>query len=507
MTSPASLGGGHGVLREGAAGLVHVAHDGIKAAEAHRQLVRYLLHVGSNAVTDARALPLFQRSRVQQDGLLVKVGRDPGDALGLFERPHAGGLFVYLAGAAGGHTAQLLDGAAPEDLRIDRGILVLEGNQLAGVVVKAHVGRRVGRGALHVVGPDVGGAVGQLGLFIDDEGQVGPFLHELLVVELVLDDVVPPRQSQSAVGTGAHAQPHVGLHGVGAHVRVDDHRLAAGIAQLGHAAAGLGRLRDGGLGTPQNDHLGVDVFGIALLVHVVDLIPHSHLFVVALGQALEALLNRRVGDGLVGTAVHEQGNGVARQVALRATRLEHRGRAERMGHGDGLAHGVRAATANRGEERIGAVLLDGLRDLGGGQIDGLFPRDALPGHLLGAARTRALERIQHAPRTVHVVDLVQTLHAHRAQRGGRVRMTFYFGQNPVFHVHAARAGLDARAARRHIGLARAAGALGRPCSLGLFQPPFVVRAQSHGGTAQGGGLDKGTSAQTLTRHKTPFFET
>ncbi len=323
-------------------------------------------------MADAAALPLLQGRGVQQDGLLVDVRRHPGDLLGLLERPHRGGLFVDLPGAAGGH-AQLVDGAAPEDLGVHALVLVLEGHERAGLGVEAHVGRGVGRRALHVVGPDVGGAVRQLRVLVDDEGQVRPLLGELPVEQLVLDDVVPPRQRERAVGAGPHAQPHVGLHGVGAHVRVHHHRLAAGVAQLGHAAARLGRLRHRGLRAPQHEHLRVDLVGVALLVLVVDLVPHAHLLVPALRDALERFLGRRVGDGLVGAAVHEERHGVARQVALRAARLEHRGRAERMAHGDGLAHRVGPAAAHRGEERVRTVLLDGFGDLGGREVDGLVP--------------------------------------------------------------------------------------------------------------------------------------
>ena len=209
-------GVGHGgevaaaLLRHGNAGLVDAAHDGVQTHAAQGHLGGGLAHVGCDAV--GNAAPVLG---VHLDGLLVEVGGNPGDFLGVLEGP---GLSLILVDLAGGLVGLALVLALPEDLGVNGGVgrsAVLEGSNGAGLEVVAHVRRSVlGRGLLEV-GEKLLSLDGKLGVGVDQEGQVRPVLGELFVVELVLEDVAVPGQQHARVGLGANGEPHVGLGGVG----------------------------------------------------------------------------------------------------------------------------------------------------------------------------------------------------------------------------------------------------------------------------------------------------
>ena len=416
-------GVGHGgevaaaLLRHGDAGLVDAAHDGVQAHAAQGHLGGRLAHVRSNAV--GNAAPVLG---VHLDGLLVEVGGNPGDFLGVLEGP---GLSLILVDLAGGLVRLALVLALPEDLGIDGGVgrsAVLEGSNGAGLEVVAHVRRGVlGRGLLEV-GEKLLSLDGKLGVGVDQEGQVRPVLGELFVVELVLEDVAVPGQEHARVGLGANGEPHVGLDGVGREVRVDDDGLDAASAQLGHTAAGLSGLGDGGLGAPDHDELGLVVLLVA-----------------------EDLLDGVVCDGLVVAAVEELRQGPTGQVALGAARLEDGGRAERHRKRHGLHERVGTAAADGGEEGVVAVLVDGILDLGGRKLDSLVPGDDL--EVGRAALADALQRVQDTTRAVHGMQLVEALDAQRALRHGGAVVALELGDHAVLDGGDSRAHLDAAVTR------------------------------------------------------------
>ena len=110
---------------------------------------------------------------------------------------------------------------------------------ICGSVV--HTGSVSGR--VDVIGPHFFGAVGQLRLGVDQARNVGPVLHELLVIGFRVDDVANPSKQKRCVGTRANGQPHVGLHRVCGHIRVDYHGFHAKIAAgIGQAVTAMSRL-------------------------------------------------------------------------------------------------------------------------------------------------------------------------------------------------------------------------------------------------------------------------
>ena len=348
----------------------------------------------------------------------------------MLERP---GLGLLLVDLTGGLVLLAVELAGPEYLGVNRAVRrrgVLEGSHGVGLKVEAHVGRGVLGRRLLEIGEHVSREHGQLVarralVHVDQKRQVRPVLRELLVVELVLEDVAEPGQEQARVGAGANRQPHVGLHGVGREVRVDDHGLHAGGTQLRHAAAGLGRLGHGGLGAPDDHDLGLVV---------------GH---------LEDLLHGVVGHGLVVAAVEELRQSPTGQVALGAARLEHRRGTEGVGKRHGLHERVGAATAHRAEESVVAVLVDGILDVGGRLGDSLIPGDDLP--LVLAALAGPTQRVQHATGAVHGVQLVQALDAEAAAGHRSLRIALEPYDHAVLQVGDGRAHLDAAvAARTHL---------------------------------------------------------
>ena len=455
-------GVGHGgevaaaLLGHGDAGLVDAAHDGVEAHAAERHLGGGLGHVRRHAVGDAAVV-----LDVELDGLLDLVSLQPALLGRLLERPGIGLLLVDLTG---GLVLLAVELAGPEDLGIHGrigGSGVLEGRYGVRLQIEAHVGRGVLGRRLLEVGEQFLRLHGQLRVRVNQEGQVRPVLRELLVVELVLEDVAEPREQKLRVGAGTYGQPHVGLHGVGREVRVDDHGLHAGGAELRHAAAGLSGLGHGGLGAPDDHDLGL------VVVH------------------LEDLLDGVVGDGLVVAAVEELREGPTGQVALGAAGLEDGRATEGHGKRHGLHERVGAAAAHAGEERVVAVLVDSVLDMGGRLGDGLVPGDDLP--LVLAALAGPAQGVQDAARAVHGVQLVEALDAQAAAGHRGLRIALEPHDHAVLQVGDGRAHLNAAmTARAHLRQAlgtrdaRLAGA-----GELLFRRSFL-HAAGHGGAHRSG---------------------
>ena len=98
-----------------------------------------------------------------------------------------------------------------------------------------------------------------------------------------------------------------------------------------------------------------------------------------------------VGDGGVTYAVDQRHGVVARQVALRATRLEHVARAPEVAE-TRRAEELRVAAAARGaEETFEAGFVLHVHERVGDGVDGFLPADALP--LVAATFAHALQSL------------------------------------------------------------------------------------------------------------------
>ena len=384
---------------ERASGLLDVAHDGVQAAGAQRRLGSAFHHVGSNAVGNAAAAiqTLLVAAHIQLDGFLDLLRIQPAELGRTLEGPEVRLLLVDLAGGLAGLAVHL---GFAEDARVHAHLFGhAEGQRLhfARALFDAEVHRRVVGGGGLVALDGVLGLDGQPGVGINQAGQVGPVLRELLVVELVLEDVAIPGQDQAAVRTGTQGQVDGGLGGVGGQHGVDDDGLAAVGTQFGHAAAGAGGLGRGRLGTPEHQHLAIvlDAGGF-----------------VNLGEALEGLAHGVVCHGVGGAEAHELSHAQTGHPALGSAGLECGGR-EARSRSLGRNAGVDVGTAATGgaHHGIGAVFLEDLEPLVRGLFDGLIPADALEGHVLCTAGAGTAHGVQNAARAVAGVNLVQALDA------------------------------------------------------------------------------------------------
>ena len=219
----------------------------------------------------------------------------------------------------------------------------------------------------------------------------------------------------------ATSVPHVGAGSVGGVARVDDHRLGARGAQLNYGTTGRRGCMLSRAGAPH--HVGVD----------------GHGGVVQLGAA-------GVGDGGVTYAVDQRHGVVARQVALRATRLEHVARAPEVAE-TRRAEELRVAAAARGaEETFEAGFVLHVHERVGDGVDGFLPADALP--LVAATFAHALHGVLVAVGVIQRLNAREALGAHSALGHGVGRVAFELDDAAVLHVRDDAAVRDAGAARR-----------------------------------------------------------
>jgi len=92
---------------------------------------------------------------------------------------------------------------------------------------------------------------------IETDGMV---LHKGLVVPIVGDQQVSQTPGERAVGSGFRSDVNIGLAGNGRKSGVDNDQLRTALTTL-HDHAGHGRVRCGGVGTPQDDATGVAEIG------------------------------------------------------------------------------------------------------------------------------------------------------------------------------------------------------------------------------------------------------
>ncbi len=484
-----AIGGAAGgaVILEGGAGGLHVAEQRVHGERPQRRGGGVLLVVGEHAVGQAAEVGV----RVQLDGLADAFRIEPAGLAGRLQGPGLGLFLVDLARRLG---LLAVHGGGGEDNGVDRAVLGGgEGEGLDGVGfrVEAHVGRGIVDaggvgGRVHVVGPHLLGAIGQARVGVDEEGQVRPVLHELLVVQVVRDVLVNPRQHERAVGAGAHGERHVGLGGLGGHVGVDDDGLHAEVRPgVGQPVAAVGRLGGVRLAAPQHeDALRVVAAGAVQLGVVGDAHPAIH--VVHVNAAVEA--HRGGGDE------------VARHGALAGAGGQRVAAAEGVVEAGGLPLDVGAAASAGAPVGVGAVLLHGRGDLLAGQVNGLVPADGLP--LVLAALADALHGVQHVAGAVDGLNLGQALQAHAALVQGAVRVSFDLHDAAVLGVHAHRAAVGAAMAG---GLVHhALHGSGGEGLIGRFEQRD--RAGGRKGRARGRcGLHEAASADGSLGHGGPLF--
>ena len=84
---------------------------------------------------------------------------------------------------------------------------------------------------------------------------VAPFLDELMIVEVFLDDHVDHAEGERRVGAGANLQEEVGLLGNLAEAGVDDDELRAALLHVAQGPLPIQKLGSCGVAAPQNDEV------------------------------------------------------------------------------------------------------------------------------------------------------------------------------------------------------------------------------------------------------------
>ncbi len=211
-------------------------------------------------------------------------------------------------------------------------------------------------------------------LRIPQERGVGPATDEQVVVGLIVDDPLQPRQGQAQVGTDAQRQPQVGFLSQRRHARVNKNMLISALRAVNNRTVG---------------GVVVGVLGCGAPLHV-----HQR-----------TLLNLHPGrTDFVGQNTGE----VARALADLVCQMGIRGRE------DGLQGAVRRLSPNAGraahrEVGLSAVLLDDLIELGAGLVKGIGQADADPAGIVLTLRVRALQAV------AQTIGMVQCEH-------GRLRL-------------------------------------------------------------------------------------
>ena len=183
---------------------------------------------------------------------------------------------------------------------------------------------------------------------------MAPLVHELVVVEILLDDHVDHAERERRVGTGTDLQEQVGMLGHLTVARIDDDELRAALLHVLERPLPVQKLGRGGVATPQHHEVG------ALPVRLVGAEA-------AVGAGLQPHV------GAVADSAVAAGVGAAEQVRELVVQV-------RLG----------AVRAFEEAESLGAVLVAQLGQALGHLVERLVPGDLLP--LALAALTRALER-------------------------------------------------------------------------------------------------------------------
>ena len=442
-----------------------------------------LLVIGEHAVADSAEIGVY----VQLYGLLDLLGFQPAGLGRRFQRPRFGLFPIDLAGRLSLFSVHR---RRSENDRIDRAVTWgREGKGLDGVRarIEANVGWRIVDivrigGRIHVVGPNLLGPVGQARVGVDEERQIGPILHEGLVVGLLVDDVADPREHEGAIGAGAHRQPDISLGGLGRQIRIDHNGFHPEIrARIYQAMTAMGRLGGVGLASPQHEYaLGV-VAPLAIKLGVVHN-AHPAIDIVHIYAAVEP--NRRRGNEISGhsTLTGTRGQGVAAS--------------ERVVETPRLPFDIGTATPASTPVGVRAVLFDSRCNLLARKVGGLVPGNRLP--LVLAPIAHPLHGMQHMARAVDRLNLGEALQAHTALVERAVGVSFNLHHHTVLGVHANGAAVGTAMARRLVLLA-----LGGTVGKGLIN---LVEQDRRASDAQSrrsgrGGFHEATPRDRHIRHR------
>ena len=240
----------------------------------------------------------------------------------------------------------------------------------------------------------------------------GPLFHELVVVQVFVDDDVQPGAGQRRVGAGTDGQPVFRASAPPGQTWVDRDDLGAHLDALhqpvADVAVGVGGQR---LVAPHHQHLGRT-----------ELVGH-----VAVGMPLRGVDDGEVAHGSDAAAGARQVARIAREADVRhVRRLE--GSLEEVVQ---LPHRA-ARRALRAQDGLGAVLFPHLARLALNDVVRLVPRDALP--LVLATLTGALHGVLQTVRVVDGLDTVQAAHAQTTVRARIQRVALDELHLAVLHV-------------------------------------------------------------------------
>ena len=341
------------------------------------RILRQALRIRLGALLIALARPVGVVGRIGRIGELGGIGQ-PGvgdDRLVGVLDPGTGGRDLVLLALPlaflGVPVGRLLVGGVPAD-EAAVGVLLRRrlpelGDPLAVEVGFGEQAARHVDAAVHLQEVALVGLA--VGLGVVEERAVGPALHEVLVVGVVVDDPLQPAERHGQVGADADGKPQVGFLAQRTHARVNENVLVGALRAVHDGTVGgvvVGVLRRG---APLHVHDGALLHlhpGRALLVG-----EHAAEVARALADLVGGMEVVGSEDGLQGT--------VGR---LRP-------------HTRGTAHG---------EDRLSAVLVDELVVLGADLVHGLGEVHAHPagivlafgvGALHGIAQTVGVVQRQH----------------------------------------------------------------------------------------------------------------
>ena len=240
---------------------------------------------------------------------------------------------------------------------------------------------------------------------------VGPAVHEVVVVQVLLDDHVDHGEREGRVGAGAQAQPVPGARGHPREPGVHDHQLAAALHGLHDPVAqkgvGVGHHR---VVAPDDDALRRHPVGVVLVARLAELAHVGHPLV----------SHDHVAQRVARNHARVPGKEAQREVWPPEIRI--------LVVRNGLRHV--ATGAHHGHDGFGTILFLDAPHLLLYEVVGLVPRDALP-RVLAAVLARSAHGVLQAPGAVHHLGQLQAAHAQAALREGAVRVALHLHQLAV----------------------------------------------------------------------------
>ena len=286
----------------------------------------------------------------------------------------------------------------------------LDGAGLGGGVHARRGADLVGRNAA-----DLGGLLGRhggapLGQLVE---AVAPVLHEVVVVEVFLDDDVDHGHAERRVGAGAQLQEDVGPGCQPGHARIDDDEARAAAHGVHH------RVTEEAVGVALERRLAPHHQDLGLLIALVVPAPRQRAGIVPFGIGGAA----DVGDGC-------QARRVAGVAGLRVAEVR---RAEAHG-AVGSERAALAARAGEHDDALAPVLRRDAVVLALDDVKRLVPRNLLPRVRVAAVLRVALHGMQQAGGVVHVV-LERDAPRAQAALGDRVVLVAFHPHELPLAVH------------------------------------------------------------------------